>query len=154
MAFIRKATVSDAVKIAPNLRPADRRECLSATGRTPEDILPLLISAGEYAMTFVGDDGEPVGIYGVDGVDNNPKFGIVWMVTTPAIYRYKRWLIKEAPKRLKHLHKMYPLLGNHIDARNTAHIRWLRWLGFSFLRLRESFGHDRTPFYEFARLRV
>jgi hypothetical protein len=57
-----------------------------------------------------------------------------------------------APRWLHRLHKLYPLLGNHVDIRNTKHTKWLKRMGFSFLRVLPEYGVERRPFIEFARL--
>lgn len=153
MAHIRRALVADAVTLAPRLREADRNECRAFLGIEPEGVLPLNVNTAEKAWCFVGDNGEPVGMFGVSPVDQHPYFGIVWMVTTPEITDYRRELIRLAPIWLDRMHSLYPLLGNHVDARNTLHVRWLRRMGFSFLRTLPTFGVERRPFHEFARLR-
>jgi hypothetical protein len=118
----------------------------------PEAALPLFAS-GDYVWAGVEPDGTVFGLFGLDPVHNNPHLGIVWMVTSPAIMQHRRELISMAPGWLAKLHRIRPLLGNHIDARNTLHIRWLRRMGFSFLRTHEEFGVEKRPFHEFARLR-
>lgn len=151
MVIVREARVADAVSLAPRLRRADRRECIANTGIAPEIILPY--SVGSPGPTWAFDDGEKcIGLFGLDAVDQNPEFGIVWMVTSDDIRAHRRQLLAESPSWLEALHRTYPLLGNHVDARNTVHIRWLRWLGFSMLRVIPEFGAERRPFIEFAKL--
>ncbi|MDX0455488.1 DUF2833 domain-containing protein [Sinorhizobium medicae] len=147
--------MADAVYLAPRLREADKDEYRAHLGINPEVALPLDIanSSGEnWAM--IGSDGEVFGLFGVDAVDQHPTFGLVWMVSSDAIYKYRREFIKATHDTLAMLHRKFPLLGNHIDARNTVHIRWLKSLGFSFLRTLPEFGVERRPFHEFARLRT
>lgn len=152
MITIRRAKVADAISLAPRLRSADRDEIKAALGMTPEAALPLFIQ-GNYVWAGVDPSGEVFGLFGIDPVHNNPYLGIVWMVTSPAIMAHRRELIRLAPKWLKRLHRVRPLIGNHIDARNTTHIRWLKRMGFSFLRTHPEFGVEKRPFHEFARLR-
>lgn len=153
MPHIRKATLRDAVRVAPLLRQADRDECLAFLGLPPELILPINISQSDDTWAMVNDDGEPFGLFGVSPVHTFPEVGIVWMCSTPELVRYKRELIQQAPEVLNRLHARYPLLTNHIDARNKAHIQWLKRMGFSFLRELPEFGVEKRPFYEFARLK-
>ncbi|WP_164754467.1 phage protein Gp13 family protein [Mesorhizobium sp. M7A.F.Ca.CA.004.02.1.1] len=121
---------------------------------SPEAVLPLLVQQGNYVWAGIDENGECFGLFGVDPVKGpGGHLGIVWMVTTDDIFKHRRDLLKLAPKWLDRLHKVRPLLGNHIDARNTTHIRWLRRMGFSFLRTHAEFGVEKRPFHEFARLR-
>lgn len=151
MITFRKATVADAVSLAPRLRDADRQECWAALGMDPRVVLPL--SATDKHCWAVLDEGTPVALFGVSPVLHVPELGIVWMVTAPLRHRHKAALLRDAPKVLGMLHSICPLLGNHVDARNTTHIRWLRHAGFSFLRVKPTYGVERRPFLEFARLR-
>lgn len=152
MPRIRRAGVADAVALAPRLREADRNECRAFLGLPPEAVLPLSVQT-DKAWTFVDDLGVPQGMFGVSPVDQHPYFGIVWMATSPEIVKHRKALVRLAPQWLAHLHDLYPLLGNHIDARNELHVRWLKRMGFSFLRTLPDFGAERRPFHEFARLR-
>lgn len=153
MAYIRRATVADAIAVAPRLREADKNEIKAYLGFTPEVALPLMISSPGNTWAMIGDHEEVVGLFGMSPVDQHPYFGIVWMVSSPDIYKYRREFIRRTPEVLAAMHQEFPLLGNHIDARNTAHIRWLKRLGFSFLRTLPEFGVEKRPFHEFARLR-
>jgi hypothetical protein len=151
MVIIREARVADAVALAPRLREADRRECIANTGITPEFILPHSVATPGSTWALEAN-GECIGLFGVDTVFGHPQFGIIWMVTSDEILKHRRQLLRDTPVLLDKIHQTYPLLGNHVDARNTVHIRWLKWLGFSMLRVLPEFGAERRPFIEFAKL--
>ncbi|MER8591833.1 DUF2833 domain-containing protein [Mesorhizobium sp. M1182] len=152
MITIRRAKVSDAISLAPRLRSADRDECKAALGMEPRIVLPLLVQ-GDCVWAGVDQHREVFGLFGIDPVKGMDHLGIVWMVTSPDIFKHRRDLLKLAPEWLDRLHHVRPLLGNHIDARNTTHIRWLKRMGFSFLRTHPEYGVEKRPFHEFARLR-
>lgn len=153
MPYIRKATEADAATVASRLREADRNETRAALGMTPEVVLPLSIQNSPHVWAMVQDDDTPMGLFGVDPVRGYDFMGICWMVSTNDIFKHKRQLIRQCRDELDKLHDIYPLLGNHVDVRNTSHVRWLRWLGFSFLRVVQDYGVEQRPFIEFARLR-
>lgn len=153
MAYIRRATVADAIYVAPRLREADKQETWAYLGLDPLNVLPRNVAQDPNTWTMVGNDGSPVGLFGVSAVATLPYFGLVWMCSTDAIHDHKRELIVMAPQWLDKLHALHPLLGNHIDARNTVHVRWLRRMGFSLLRTHQHFGVEGRPFHEFARLK-
>ncbi|MEY9719273.1 hypothetical protein ABIA22_001763 [Sinorhizobium fredii] len=153
MLHYRRATVADAIDLAPRLREADKNEFRAFLGLEPEIVLPFDIVAGQGdTWALVGSEGV-IGLFGVQPVDQNPLFGLVWMVTSDDLFKYRREFVKGTPQVLDMLHRKFPLLGNHIDARNTVHVRWLQRLGFVFLRTIPEFGIQRRPFHEFARLR-
>ncbi|PDT45347.1 hypothetical protein CO661_24090 [Sinorhizobium fredii] len=153
MVTIRRAEVADAVSLAPRLREADRQECLANLGIDPKFILPYTVIEGGPSWAFIDDGGKCIGLFGVDPVDQHPHFGLCWMVTSDDVFKHKKQILRDSPIWLNKLHDLYPLLGNHVDARNAAHVRWLRWLGFSMLRTIPEFGVERRPFIEFAKLR-
>lgn len=155
MGYVRSATVADAVSIAPNLREADRNEVRAYLGVDPEVALPLSVGQREgQSWTMVGDNGELIGLFGVEPVALHPNFGIVWMVATDGLKNYRMQFLRECREWLDHMHDLYPLLGNYTDCRNTLHHRWLKWMGFSFLRVIPEFGTENRPFIQFARLRT
>lgn len=151
MKEIRRATDEDARKLAPRLRPEDRRECLSASGLPPEVILPLSVSKEEvYVFT---DNGSPEVIFGVSPVQHYPHLGLIWMMASEKLSAYRRELVTLVPQQIDKFHDKFPLLGNHVDARNKVHVSWIKRSGFSFLRVLPRYGIDQTPFIEFAKLR-
>lgn len=150
--IIREATVADAVSVAPRLRTEDRMECEAALGFSPEVALPFGVTAGENWVFEI--DGTVEAILGVSPVGGNPYFGMVWMMTTEAIFDHRKELLRATPRVLEMLHDRFPLIGNHVDVRNTKHIDWLKKVGFSMLRVIPEFGVERRPFIEFAKLRA
>lgn len=152
MKEIRKATVDDARRLAPRLRASDRRECITASGMTPEVLLPLSVRYEEDVYVFT-DAGTPEVIFGVSPVQHYPLLGLIWMLASDRLPEYRREIVTKARTVIDGFHDKYPLLGNHVDARNVEHRRWLRWCGFRLLRVIPEYGLDRTPFIEFAKLR-
>lgn len=100
--------------------------------------------------------GWPCAIFGIvdDGYAGSTKVGIVWMVATNQIHHFRRLFIQECPGWHHRLTEGYGLTWNVVDCRNTVHVRWLRWLGYSFLRRHKKFGPERRPFFEFAKVIV
>lgn len=151
MKEIRRATVEDARQLASRLRPEDRRECLSASGMPPELVLPL--SAAREEVYVFTDNGTPEVIFGVSPVAHYPHLGLIWMMASDRLSSYRRELVTLVPQQIDKFHDQYPLLGNHVDARNKVHIGWIKRSGFSLLRVIPKYGVEQTPFIEFAKLR-
>lgn len=151
--FIRPATVDDAKYIAPRLREADKRECDALLAAPPELVIPEMVANGYRVWTCGPDSGEPSVLVGVDPATMIPEVGIVWLVSTDAIFKHNYAFLMRSREVLDMLHEEFPLLTNHVDARNTLHHKWLRWLGFAFLRKIDKWGARSVPFYEFARLK-
>lgn len=153
--FIRKATVEEAINIAPRLRAEDREEIIAATGLPPELVLPLGITPNRHVFVagVIERPDSPEIIFGVDPVPGEPDVGVIWMVSTPVIFDYPQRFAAVSAEMISRLHEMYPFLTNFIDERNTRHIRWLKWLGFTMLRRIEKLGPRSLPFLEFASYR-
>lgn len=151
--WYRPAVPDDVAHITPLLRGADRQECEALTGLPPELLLPGVMEAGRAVWTFGARPGEPVGLFGVDPSPAGLPVGIIWMVSTPELERWPFHFLRISRTVVDQLNEQFPVLTNLVDARNTTHVRWLRWMGFSFLRTVEKWGAQSLPFHEFARLK-
>lgn len=148
MGWVRAAAECDVDYIARNMREADRMEC-EAHGKSP---YVALMEGFECSLPcFTGlIDQRPVVMFGVVPVDEN--FGSIWLLGTDAITNeipvaFLRW----SKRLLPVLSEPFKVVGNAVDKRNAVHIKWLRWLGFTFIR-EVRLGPSDLPFYEFARL--
>ncbi len=149
--FVREATEADLSSLLPRLRRADRDEIIGITGAPPELALPGCVQFSDTALALCTPDGVVHGLLGVNRLQGGEDVGQVWMFLSDEVFNRKHAFLRRSPVVLEALHKVYPLLTNLVDERNTAHITWLRWLGFTFLR-RVELGPFKLPFIEFARL--
>lgn len=147
---IKQATIQDAIKIAPLLRPADRAECIALSGLEPEVQLPMsVLSCIDGKTIFVeGERGEPLLIGGVSR--SSPCSAWVWMMGTPDLLRYRVSFLREGIKMVDEWNEKFPLLHNYADGRNTKHLHWLRWLGFKIISYHK-FPHLDFEVAEFVR---
>jgi hypothetical protein len=95
-------------------------------------------------------DNRPVVMFGV--VPLGDGIGSIWLLGTDAITNeipvaFLRWTKRLLPV----LTEPFTLVCNAVDKRNVVHVKWLRWLGFTFIR-EVRLGPSDLPFYEFARL--
>lgn len=140
--------------MAPNLRMEDLREVRASLGGDVdvEGVLSLSISHSGDPRT-VEVDGDVIAIFGVvDARDSDMKTGYVWMMGTPGIQDIGIQFLRGCKSQLAQIAKGYDVLTNCVDKRNTLHINWLRWMGFTILNEVENYGAEKRPFYEFARL--
>lgn len=122
------ADISHAFRLAPKVRQADRDEILAASGSLPLRALVEGIKSSREAYTVLFH-GEPCFIFGV--VDLGAT-GAVWALGSDEVALFKRTFLRESRAWLEKLGEGFEYVGNLIDARNTVHIRWLEWLGFTF----------------------
>jgi hypothetical protein len=153
--FVRRATLEDAETVAARIRPADRDECMAATGLPPELVLPQYVREGRecYAAGLKLDDRAEI-LFGVDPVYGHDRIGIIWLVSTPRIEEQPVEFVVMTKNLLEEFHKDFDVLTNFMDERNERHIRWLKWMGFKFLRRVEKYGAESRPFIEFASVRI
>jgi hypothetical protein len=148
--LVRPATVDDAVRMSPLVRDEDMAEVAAATGSTVLQALleGLRLSSSCYCLL---KERFPVAVFGIAPVEPRPGYGAIWLLGTHEI-KDIRWLfLRESRSWLRELEQGYDVIGNVVDARNELHIRWLKWLGFTFIREIPEFGKAKLPFHEFSK---
>lgn len=135
--------------MASRLREADLREIEAHAGIGAETALGIGLQRSSQCYTGLWKD-EPFIMFGAGRVFED--VGNVWLLGTDRVKEARVPLLRQSRRWLGELHKEYPLLFNYVDARNTLHIKWLRWLDFRFINLHPQFGVGGLPFYEFVRL--
>jgi hypothetical protein len=149
--YLTPTTVDDITYIAPRLRTADHQECLAATGREPLGVLMESLEIGAKTLTMRSPTGQRVGLLGV--VQSPiPEAGAIWLCATDDIYQWQMTFLRQSKLVLPKLQANYLALYNYVDARNTVHLKWLKWMGFTFINKHEHFGVEQRLFYEFVRI--
>jgi len=149
----RPSTVADVQTIAENMRTEDVDEIKAQSGNTPREGLFFCYFMSKPCVTIVSRHGNPIGMWGVVPLDNTA--GRIWMLGCEAMLKDasdKYNFLRESRKELAKLHGQYPLLTNVVDARNTVHVRWIRWMGFTFIKKHPQWGPEHRMFYEFVRI--
>jgi len=139
---IRPATLDDVSRVATNLRSDDLQEIIDGTGLNPVLTISLGVLSDE-TIVFDTPDGKAAGIAGVDAS------GCIWMHCTNETQRFPLSFVKQARQWIDSL--PHPILHNVADIRNTAHLKLLKHLGFTFLRVVPTGPHN-IYFVEFVRL--
>lgn len=144
---IRLATVADAHALV--LRAADRAEVEALTGRDPREA--LVESVERSALAWAGlADGELVCLFGVVPMTLTGVTGVPWLLGSDAVTRYGRPFLRRNRFYVAEMLRVFPVLRNVVDARNTVSIRWLAWLGFT-LGAPQPMGVRGLPFIPFTR---
>jgi hypothetical protein len=137
--FIHPITEEAALEVASNLRPEDHREVVDGYGVDPIDAIPKEALKG-FCIYFTVPDGRTAGLAGIG--DN----GAIWMLCTPAIHDFPVLFARQAKRFIDS--RTEKLLWNYVDKRNTAHLRLLKYLGFTFVE-EIQFGPKQLPFILF-----
>lgn len=149
MAHYRPSVREDAVVLAPNMRDQDALEVWHSHNMSPLEALHFSLDHSVEANTIIANDGEVIGMFGVG--EQSDLIAIPWLLASDRLREVAREFLPESEKWVKRVNAQYDLLYNYVYSGNTVSIRWLKWLGFSFIREIENHGHNPTKFIEFAR---
>lgn len=149
--MIREATMEDVEFLAPRLREADRREIYASGGEDPLTALTRGLRSSQVCKVGLSPStGHPSFIWGV--VPVSLLAGGVWAVGTDDLDKHKITFLRHCKEPLQELQDMYPVLYNFIDARNSLHITWIKWMGFKIIQAHPNWGFEQRLFYEFVRI--
>ena len=149
MGYLRKSNIDDLEHVIKNLRIMDKIEAWFQTGTPPEEALRTTYLSSKTIKTIAGDEDQPMGLCGVIAG------GIIWMVSTDELFskkKYKIQLIRQGKEWIENLLQTESVLYNSVYAENHSAIKWLKALGFTFIKLNPEYGEFKKPFYEFVRI--
>ena len=78
--------------------------------------------------------------------------GTVWLLASPKLLKHGLKLARESRRWVESLQSQYDVLFNLVDERNTVHIRWIQWCGFTVVNRHPALGAEQIPFLEFVRV--
>lgn len=142
--YVRPATRDDCLDLAPRLREEDLEEVSHTWGLSPRDALLIGFRTGETFAVVWGD--EIVALFGCGGIPG--VIGVPWMLASPTLSKVRKSLLRECRSYVQAMLTVYGYLENHVWANNAVHIKWLKWLGFSF-DPPEPYGIHDQLFYRF-----
>jgi len=143
---LREPTAEDVDYLIANMRQPDIDELLAMTGDVDKTVRHSVKRSNHKWSVYA--NGQFVCIFGVGSPSLLSDTGVVWMLGTDLIERYKGAFIKYSRDYITAMLSVYPYLTNFVDARNTRTIRWLKFMGFTFLPAKP-IGLKGLPFYQF-----
>lgn len=151
MSYFRPAELSDAAPVARLLRQSDRHELEAKHGQSlretdTHNILLDCMRRSDECNTIILRD-RPIGMFGIGR--SSTGIGHPWLLGTDGLLDIRIRLLRQSLEWVDRQARLYPALLNFVDARNTASIAWLRFLGFTLTRRTPINGYD---FWEFVRL--
>ena len=151
--IVRPARAEDVRYLADHLRCEDLAEIVAASNMDAYTAIGrgFVESVPRVTVEFRG---KPAAMFGVVPTENleSPRAGAIWLLGTDEIDLFKTRFLRESAQWLEFATRNYDVVGNVVDERNSKHVKWLKWLGFKFLRRIPQYGHLGLPFYEFVKV--
>lgn len=142
----RAARSADIPPLLDNMRREDRDELVASVGFPYATVVWNGLRDATRAWTML-IGGEVAAVFGVSPRPEH-GFGAPWLLGTTLLYRYGGRLVRFGPCYVDQMLTLYPALANHVDARNTRSIAWLRRLGFT-IDAPSPIGPYGEPFHVF-----
>ena len=147
----RLATMDDIPYLAENLREADKAEVYASSGHTAQEALEEAFGVPNDGIWVGVYKGKPEIIFGVTKAHEG--LGFPWMLCTDKLKESPKEFIQKCKRWVKGFSLQTPTMVNFVHAENTLHIRWLKWCGFDFVKLHDTYGFSKEPFWEFQMIR-
>ena len=150
--YVLTSTLPHVYHVANNMRKADIEELTAVGNVSPETALMSgYLESKPYCYTGM-KDGTPFTMFGVVPMDRELKTGSIWLLATNDLTNdVPISFLRQSRKFLPTLLEPYDMVFNCVYEQNTVHIKWIQWLGFTFIR-RVTLGPYNKTFLEFARL--
>lgn len=117
--------------LSDRLRYEDRRELRDLLNLSPRRALHYGLESSDQTWGALAD-GRPCLVAGSKALGQSVTN--VWLVGSYEIETIGLSLCKFARKKMYSLAEDFPYMVAVVDERNTAHVRWIEWLGFSRVR--------------------
>jgi len=130
MRFITVDATSDHMaEMSVTARQQDKDEVFYQTGRPLRECLDYAYAVSPLSKASYWD-GKLAVVWGTETFDKTKAVGIPWLTATPAIYKAKKEFKELSVEMGKQLREGYLYLANHVYTKNTAAIKWIKWMNF------------------------
>lgn len=120
-----------AVGAIGKLREMDAKEAWAMAQMDGRQALLHSFYRSERAWAVLSD-GNPVGVFGVNSVSNQPDKGCPWFLASDGINEVWGSLLRQARDYVfGPMMENYEMLCNYVWVENKASVRWLKWVGFT-----------------------
>lgn len=143
MAHVRLSVEADVHDLEGRLRHADLVE-LEAHNIRASAALKVGLVASDPCYTLE-HRGRCIAMFGATPVFEEPGMGNVWLLGSDEISEVRITFLRQSHQWLERIAGDYEALSNVVHEDNELHHKWLKFLGFKFIR-------RRSPWIEFARI--
>lgn len=126
------ATEGHARIIATQMRPSDQDEIRAGWDQEPYEAMLAALANSPYARTaFHGL--EPLAMFGISHLSILGNSAQVWCFGTTAIDRHPLIFARASRRVVSELHMHAPILTNLVDTSDARALRWLAFLGATYV---------------------
>jgi hypothetical protein len=132
--------------MAERFHPDHALEVMASGLYTPAAALAVSLEApGDITALVVR--GRVDAVFGCAPMETVPGGGIVWLLATDAVRKYRELMFRAGPVVIAHYLEQFVAITNFVDARFTAALRWAKFLGFEILPAKPH-GKLGLPFHQ------
>ena len=133
--------------LVENLKREDQAEAdlIYGEGKTRE-VLIASLNLSKEAYIVRGESGTPIWVFGIENIETERGY-CVWLVSTEESYQYKREFLIHSKRIVNEWKEIYGKLYNCIPVEYKKALRWVQYLGATFLEEVEHNG-GKVQFYE------
>jgi hypothetical protein len=146
--IIREAQLSDISDLAARLRAADVKEIYAVSGEDAYTGLSRIFHTSSPSYVFCSGD-KAIGIFGMGRFEDDETIASPWLLASEEFYDHQAIFARQSKALFKWFLGNYKFLFNCVDSTNTKAIKWLKWLGFKFVKLHPTYGKHGKNFWEF-----
>jgi hypothetical protein len=147
--LIREVAPGDIDQLDAHLRQPDRDEIVASHGADTRRTIADAVVVSTHCLA-IETKGRLACLLGVAPLAMAAGIGSPWMLGTDVLDYRSRTLARVARRYFDEVARVYPVLENHVDVRNAASIKLLKWLGCSF-DAPKPYGVAGLPFMRFER---
>ena len=145
----RPSTIKDCLELAPNMRLQDVDEVKASHGWEPLKALEESFRLSQECNSIIHKDGSVVGMF---GVSDQGVYAMPWLLGADKMLETRHEFVPPAKAWVNEMSVQHPLLFNFVHEKNTIAIKWLKSLGFEFIRNFKEYGLGKEPFIQFVRI--
>jgi hypothetical protein len=131
------------------MRLQDANEVQASHGWSPLEALQESYKGSYECNSIIHEDGSVVGMF---GVSDQGIFAMPWLLGADKMLDTRVEFIPQAIEWVNRMSTQHPLMFNFVHAENTVSLKWLKSLGFEFIREIKDYGVGKQPFIQFVRI--
>lgn len=156
MVKIRISEEKDAFNLAPRLREEDKLEIRSIFTEEQKSTEEVILDSIKSSIPCVSveENGDVIMIFGASDYGDK-ECGLVWLLGSDRVKRLWIPFLRQSHYWSDALFSISKkrLLFNRVCSKNDLHIRWIKWLGYTFVQRLDNYGLLGLSFYEFCKLK-